>query len=541
MINSTFGSFNVAFSALQASQMRLSLVGQNLANMNTVGYTRQQLDTVSLHSATAISSYMNTNSASIGFGVGITGVSQIRDPYLDIQYRNQMTAANYSNAMQTSLDSLEGILDESSMKGLRQAFADIQSTLTTMQDPSNALNDAYEVELRNRMKALTDLFNEASRKIDAAAEAEYSRLDGENTSMNGAEQTVNSLLQQIGQLNRQIKQNEVVGQNCLELRDTRNTLLDELSGYLPIEVSYFLDSDHDGIDANGNEKPGEKYNLDGSGNIIGKKEWPEDLRVELVYREANGDPKRLTLINGTEGKGNENYGQISIDKNDSVYETSLKVTGATSAGGPNGPQTLPGDSQPLSGGSIQASLNMLRQDGTQANGFIRGYQYYKNQLDTLTKTFADEINRINSQDQAAPQNLLSGDSAAAIKVNDEWAAGTVSITGGKDGVTSNILDMLQAMTDKYDILGGNSFSGFANHVSTTLASDSNANQDSISSQVTALNGIQNSRDSISGVSMDEEAANMMMYMSAYNAASRVMTTLDEMLDRLINNTGVVGR
>ena len=215
MINSTFGSFNVAFSALQASQMRLSLTGQNLANMNTVGYTRQQLDTVSLHSATAISSYMNTNTASIGFGVGITGVSQIRDPYLDIQYRNQMTAANYSNTMQTSLASLEGILDESSMKGLRQAFADIQSTLTNMQDPSNALNNAYEVELRNRMKVLTDLFNEASRKIDNAADAEYSRLDGESTSMNGAEQTVNSLLQQIGQLNRQIKQNEVVGQNCL--------------------------------------------------------------------------------------------------------------------------------------------------------------------------------------------------------------------------------------------------------------------------------------------------------------------------------------
>lgn len=538
MINSTFGNFNVAFSALQASQMRLSLTGQNLANMNTVGYTRQQLDTVSLHSATAISSYMNTNSASIGFGVGITGVSQIRDPYLDIQYRNQMSAASYSNAMQTSLDSLEGILDESSMKGLRQAFADVQSTLTTMQDPSNALNSAYEIELRNRMKALTTLFNDASRKIDQAAETEYSRLDGENTSMNGAEQTVNAILQQIGQLNRQIKQNEVVGQNCLELKDQRNVLLDELSGYLPIEVSYFLDTDHDGVDGNGNEKLGEKYNFDSSGNIIGKKEWPEDLRVDLVYRDKNGDPQRLTLINGTEGKGDENFGQISIDKkNDNIYEASLSVTEAASAGG----ETLPADSQPLSGGSIQASLNMLRQDGTQANGFIRGYQYYKNQLDTLAKTFVDTINRINNQDQVKPQNLLSGNSAATIDVTDDWEAGTVGITGGKDGATSNILDMLQAMTAKYDDLGGNSFSGFANHVSTTLASDSYANQSSIRSQVTALNGIQNSRDSISGVSLDEEAANMMMYMSAYNAASRVMTTLDQMLDRLINNTGVVGR
>ena len=59
--------------------------------------------------------------------------------------------------------------------------------------------------------------------------------------------------------------------------------------------------------------------------------------------------------------------------------------------------------------------------------------------------------------------------------------------------------------------------------------------------MTVLNGIQNSRDSISGVSMDEEATNMMSYISAYNAASRLMTTLDEALNTLINNTGVVGR
>ena len=59
--------------------------------------------------------------------------------------------------------------------------------------------------------------------------------------------------------------------------------------------------------------------------------------------------------------------------------------------------------------------------------------------------------------------------------------------------------------------------------------------------MTVLNGIQNSRDSVSGVSLDEEASNMMMYMSAYSAASRLMTTLDQALDVLINGTGVVGR
>ena len=59
--------------------------------------------------------------------------------------------------------------------------------------------------------------------------------------------------------------------------------------------------------------------------------------------------------------------------------------------------------------------------------------------------------------------------------------------------------------------------------------------------MTVLNGIHNSRDSVSGVSLDEEASNMMAYMSAYSAASRPMTTFDQALDILINNTGVVGR
>lgn len=59
--------------------------------------------------------------------------------------------------------------------------------------------------------------------------------------------------------------------------------------------------------------------------------------------------------------------------------------------------------------------------------------------------------------------------------------------------------------------------------------------------MTVLNSIQNSRDSVSGVSLDEEASNMMSYISAYNAASRVMTALDEALNTLINSTGLVGR
>ena len=81
----------------------------------------------------------------------------------------------------------------------------------------------------------------------------------------------------------------------------------------------------------------------------------------------------------------------------------------------------------------------------------------------------------------------------------------------------------------------------AQNLSTQLASDSSSNQTALKTGTTVLNSIQDSRDSLSGVSLDEEATNMMAYVSAYNAASRLMTAMDEALDVLINKTGLVGR
>ena len=76
-----------------------------------------------------------------------------------------------------------------------------------------------------------------------------------------------------------------------------------------------------------------------------------------------------------------------------------------------------------------------------------------------------------------------------------------------------------------------------NNLSPQLASHSTSNQPALKPRTTVLTSIQDSRDSLSGVSLDEEATNMMAYVSAYNAASRLMTALDEVLNTLISNTG----
>lgn len=616
MVRATFAGFSTALSAIQASQKRLDITGQNLANMNTAGYTRQQLQVSSLNYTNPVSHYMNGSEIVVGFGVQMDKVTQIRDPYLDMQYRNQMYRSGYTDSMQTSLDRLAEFLDETSIQGIGNAFNDIQSSLKSLEDPSKVNNPIYESELRSRMQALTNLLNEASRKLDEAEQAEFSKLSGKGTSESGSVEQINDMLRQIGDLNRQIKRNQIYGQPSLELMDERNLLIDELSSYIPIEVTYYKDVNHDGVDNTDSKKAdlSEEYHLDGNGNILGRKEWPDDVRIEMVYEEK-GVKKRLTLVEGSYGngkEGEENYGRLEIvpDRNNAedVDPAEIKLTftkpyfGADgkkdqtqplsitfskdAAAGNNTPQIqFPSDS-----GSVQASLDMLWKDGTTTNlNDVKGYKYYRNQLDTLARGFAVVMNGINiagtttDPKQNAPDrsqyllfNRESGKyddniTAGNIGISTGWIDGSVHLS--KSGENSNdvILNLSQAMITKFGVnngnansssliqgmsfdfinpttgkkepvnLGNNTFADYMNHASTVLANDSYSNQVALKTNVTVLNGIQNSRDSVSGVSMNEEASNTMIYMSAYNAASRLMTALDEALNTLINNTGLVGR
>ncbi len=581
MVRATFAGLSTALSALQANQKRLDIVGHNLANMNTVGYTRQQLETSSLNYTSPVSNYMNGSEIIVGFGVHMNKVSQIRDPYLDVQYRTQMQKSGYTDSLQTSLDSLAKVFDESDIEGIHQAFQDIYSTLDRMQDEGKVYDPIYETELRTRMQALANLLNESDRQITEAEQLEYQKLSGINSSENGSVEKVNDILMQIGNLNRQIKQNQILGQQSLELMDERNVLLDELASYIPIEVTYYKDQAHDGVDANGNEDLSETYHLDSNDNPMFKKEWPDDLRVEMVYYDANGTAQRLTLVEGTEGSGSENYGRLSITGN-ITDPTNFEITFTGSAKNlvpPNAQQTLTLEkdganggitgtpaSTGLGNGSIQASLDMLWKTGdttTNKNNDVRGYEYYRSELDTLAKSFADVMNAINNEKHPAgtTQDLFvskngTAINAATIGINPDWTAGSVKINTGGNGTDPNtaILNMMEALTSTWPNNGNNlnfiqpspnlknnSFADYMNHVSTVLANDSYSNTVALKTNVTVLNGIQNSRDSISGVSLNEEASNLMMFQSAYQAASRLMTALDQVLDVLINSTGTCGR
>lgn len=581
MVRATFAGFTTAMSAIQANQKRLDITGQNLANANTVGYTRQQLQVSSLNYTNPVSHYMSSSEVVVGFGVHMDKVTQIRDPYLDMQYRGQIQKSGYTDAMQTSLDRLSEYLDESQIEGIHMAFQEVQATLQRMHDLAYVDDAVFESELRTRMQALTNKLNEASREIDKAAQEEFSRLDGTGTSEQGSVQRINDILQQIGKMNRQIKQNQIMGQPSLELMDDRNVLIDELASYIPIEVTYYKDRQHDGLNDDGvddGDHLGEKYHLDSAGNIIMKQEWPDDLRITMDYVDANGERKKLVLVEGTVGTGDKNYGRVDIKNSDQIRSGDVKpgdlelvFTGFEVAKTPVDYGTKVESVEfkrdgaaienqfPTGSGSVQASLDMLWKDGKTAGiDDVRGYDFYTHQLDNLAESFAKVMNAIN--DKYGEGALLTDKdgsgtiTAANIGISQGWINGTVHVGKGTDGnANDTVLDMLEAMQTTYPNKGGNlnlnftvdldnnTFGDFMNHTSTILANDSYSNSVSLKTNMTVLNGIQNSRDSVSGVSFNEEASNIMMHMSAYNAASRLMTTLDQALDVLINGTGVVGR
>ena len=556
MVRATFSGFNTALSALQANQKRLDITGQNLSNMNTAGYTRQQLEASSLNYTNPVSHYSNGNETAVGFGVSMNRVSQIRDPYLDIQYRSQSADCSYTNRLQTALNSLSKVLDETTISGIRKAFDDVLSTLTKMQDPAKVSDPIYESELRTKMQSVCNLFNQASRQITQAEQNEFQRLTGEGSSEQGDVQKINDILRQIGDLNVQIKRNQVAGHPSLELQDERNLLLDELSGYIPVETRYYKDDAHSGNNA---------YDYDANGAVIGKKDWPDDLEVSMNYIDAKGKSQKLILVNGSDlgAKGlTKNYGQLSVLKgNDHQAAASVSDPANISIKFEKAPSyQVNGQAATdvyaelngihFEGGSLQASLDMLQKKGTGnvINGSVddvRGYQYYSGKLDQLASTFADSMNDINNKGKnPKDQNLLSnstndsttGITAGNIGISKGWTSGTIHISTDGTNRTDTILDMIAAMKDTKK-LNGKTFADYMNNLSTQLASDSSSNQTALKTGTTVLNSIQDSRDSLSGVSLDEEASNMMAYVSAYNAASRLMTALDEVLNTLISNTG----
>ena len=232
----TFGSFTAARLGIYASQSSLNVTGNNIANINTKGYTRQRMDLVSLHSDGNIR-YANSYNLNIGYGVLAEGVSQLRDPFLDIRFRDENAKVGSYEAKLDCLEQMASILDEvgkgSGEFGIIKAqFNDLLTQLENFN--GNAGVDVYDTTVRGSAESLTKLFRDYAEGLKTV----------ENNKLNQLKEdvkTVNSLLTRIRDLSEQIREAGIHGDKALELRDDRNVYIDELSAYMKIDVSYDME------------------------------------------------------------------------------------------------------------------------------------------------------------------------------------------------------------------------------------------------------------------------------------------------------------
>ena len=232
----TFGSFTAARLGIYASQASLNVTGNNIANINTKGYTRQRLDLVSLHSG-GNARYANSYNLDIGYGVLADSTSQLRDPFMDIRYRNEQSSVGAYEARLDGLKQLSNILDEvgdgEGDFGIIEAqFNDLMDQLEILS--RNANDDTSDTNVRSSAESLVQLFNDYANALVTAKDTITDKLKEDVGK-------VNDILTQIRDLNVEIRDAGIFGDKALELRDHRNLLIDELSGYMKIDVRYDME------------------------------------------------------------------------------------------------------------------------------------------------------------------------------------------------------------------------------------------------------------------------------------------------------------
>lgn len=212
---------------------------------------------------------------------------------------------------------------------------------------------------------------------------------------------------------------------------------------------------------------------------------------------------------------------------------------------------------------------MLNKEGIFDGSDVKGIGYYQKMFDSFVNTLATKMNEMNTFTDGLGNNLYDGGplfeaegggiiTAANIKISDGWMDGTVRLVADETDDPANtsgknILKMSNLLsTDTIEFMGMNNlgvpiqvFKGtmpgaYAN-IQAEQGIEKKSAESILENRVTVLANSADARDSVMGVNMDEEVMNLMRYQQSYSAAARLMTTMDEALDKLINNTGVVGR
>jgi len=479
---STFQGLEIAKTGLFVSQKALDVTGHNIANANTPGYTRQVVDMVSIAPPTTFGMYDQWGKA-IGEGVKIQDIRQIRDQFLDNQYRRENKFLGEWETKAQVLAAIENIFNEPSDSGINTVLNNFFNSLQELSKNPESLT--VRAEVRERAIALAGTFNTVYQHL-------YDKLNELNSTIQSRIAEINSYAERISKLNNEIYRFELTGQTANDLRDQRNLLVDQLSKL--VNITTYEDS-------NGN------------------------FRIDIAGQALVAGSTAFTMsLNNT--------GEVVWD-----------LTGT-----PVNP----------SSGVLKGLLDMRDGDGT--NG-VKGVPYYINEWNKLAYSMAQAINEVHKSgyglDGSTGIPLFTDfttpyDStvqyAQLIKVSSHILAddGLQKIAAASSDATlpgdnTNALKLIALRDQAISELDGATFDDFARSLISNLGVDAEQANLTQKNQEFMIKQIDLNRQSISGVSLDEEMTNMLKYQKSYAASARMITAIDELLDTLINKMGIVGR
>lgn len=574
-----FGTLHVGKSGIFANQRSIDVTSHNIANANTEGYSRQRAELQTERPFCTPSMNNAAGAGQLGRGVNVADINRIRDTFLDYQVRIELGVQGKYAGRHKFLNEIENIFNEPSETGISTLlgnFFDGWQELSKQPHSSNARTVVAE-----QSKALTDELNHLYGQL-------HKLKDNAKTSIRQDLNDVNSILDQMERLNEEIIQVTAAGQKPNDLLDRRDLLLDQLSAKFGINIDK---KGLNGIDVNtkGDVEPPTGKNFIQAVNPDEAVRLAYISSIEPIGTQKPGEAGEYTVTyyknaDMTDDKNKDTF-KITLDEKQ-YKELDRSRTLWTDKDG----NTLDKDSNVFKNSISFDKLAIFAPSTGNLNGYMSVQDDIDNQIDQLDKlarSLAYAVNFVHEQDDADKISFfLNRDGGAEdeitagnITVNEEILKDVMKIKVGRgdnpgetDGARAlaiaNIMDRLIAIQNIQlrnengktktnrnqfiaNICGGDiideagiktikgntdgmTYGGYFKDMVDRLGVQTQEAKRMVKNQHSVLASFQQSRDAVSGVSLDEEMTNLIQFQHAYQANAKLISTVDELLDVVVN-------
>lgn len=583
-----FGTLNIGKSGLFSNQKVINTISHNIANANTEGYSRQraELQTTRPYSNPSLNS--SSEAGQVGTGVEVSQITRIRDTFLDYQVREELGIDGWYSGRNKFLTEIEGVFNEPSETGLSSLISKFFGSwqeLSKQSETSNARTVVVE-----QSQALTNELNHTYNKLQSIKENAQDLI--KQTVFEA-----NKILDQITQLNQEIIQVSVAKNNPNDLMDRRDLLMDQLSEKFGITVDKKIFngiSVSTKKDTNANTPEGINLIQDINPDDVARLGYVSSIEPVLdADGKSTGNYNIEYYKNGdiTNDANRVVVKDVALSKEQFMELDQCRVVWTDKEG-----KLLKTDGQtqdPTAGTppTYPSATSIVK--FTPSSGELKGYMSvqqdvdkYIDQLNKLAKSIAYSVNAVHGQtDNAASDDCLffvNKDNATAageaeinagnISINKDIIKDVMLIKTGKEGggesdgtravEIAQLMDKLMEVqkitenTDREsfikDLCGGllppNDYgiqtikgktsgmkvNNYFKDVVDALGVQTQQAKRMVQNQFVLLQSFEESRASVSGVSLDEEMANLVQYQHSYQANSKIIATVDELLDVVIN-------